>query len=449
MIRVLFLYLLLLISYRLLCTKSMSSNIPKTEKKRIVIVGGGFGGLILAERLKKSPYQVVLIDKYNYHQFPPLLYQVSTSGLEPSAITFPYRKIFQRRKDFYFRMAEVFGINSDEKSITTSIGKISYDYLVLAAGTDSNYFGNDDLNKYTFPMKNIPESLTLRNRLLQNLENALTADNPAQKQSLLNIAIVGGGATGVEIAGAIAEMKRYILPKDYPDLNVQDVNIFLIEGSDRILRSMSLDASQKAQSFLEDMGVTVKLNTIVDDYDGKTLRLKNGSTWMTSTVIWCSGVRGVSFTGLAEEVVVRGGRVRVDQYNEIDFLSGVFAIGDICFQQELKYPNGYPQVAPVAIQQGKHLAKNFERIAQGKPMLPFSYKDKGSMATVGRNRAVVDLYGFNFGGLTAWILWMTVHLMSILGVKNKIIVLLNWIWNYFTYDQSLRLIIKPSSRHKK
>ncbi len=427
----------------------MSSNIPETEKKRIVIVGGGFGGLMLAERLKNSTYQVVLIDKYNYHQFPPLLYQVSTSGLEPSAITFPYRKIFQRRKDFYFRMAEVYGINSHEKSIITSVGKVTYDYLVLAAGTDSNYFGNDDLKRYTFPMKSIPESLTLRNRLLQNLEDALTADNLAQKQSLLNIAIVGGGATGVEIAGAIAEMKRYIFPKDYPDLNIQDVNIFLIEGSDRILRSMSPEASRKAQSFLEDMGVTLKLNTIVDDYDGKILRLKNGNTWMTSTVIWSSGIRGVSFTGLAGEVVEHNGRIRVNRYNEVDSLNGIFAIGDICFQQEPEYPNGYPQVAPVAIQQGKHLAKNFLRMAQGKAMIPFSYKDKGSMATVGRNRAVADLYGFRFSGLTAWMLWMTVHLMSILGVKNKIIVLLNWVWNYFTYDQSLRLIIKPSSRHKK
>ena len=254
----------------------MSSNIPKSGKKRIVIVGGGFGGLTLAEKLKNSPFQVVLIDKYNYHQFPPLLYQVSTSGLEPSAISFPYRKIFQRRNDFYFRMAEVSKINTSEQNIETSIGKIDYDYLVLSAGSDSNYFGNDDLKRYTFPMKSIPESLTLRNRLLQNLENALTADNSNQKQALLNVAIVGAGATGVEIAGAIAEMKRYILPKDYPDLNIKDVQILLIEGSDRILRSMSPQASQKAQFFLEKMGVTVKLNTMVENYDGNLLQFSNG-----------------------------------------------------------------------------------------------------------------------------------------------------------------------------
>lgn len=427
----------------------MSSNIPETEKKRIVIVGGGFGGLILAEQLKKSPYQIILIDKYNYHQFPPLLYQVSTSGLEPSAISFPYRKIFQRRKDFYFRMAEVTEIDVNKKSIETSIGKINYDYLVLSAGTDSNYFGNDDLKKYTFPMKSIPESLTLRNTLLQNLENALTAESSAKRQSLLNIAIVGGGATGVEIAGAIAEMKRYILPKDYPDLDIKDVNIFLIEGSDRILRSMSLKASQKAHYFLENMGVTVKLNTIVDDYDGEILRFKNGSTWETSTVIWCSGIKGTAFKGLPDDVIGHGNRIKVNRYNEVETLNSIFAIGDICLQNEPAYPNGHPQVAPVAIQQGKHLAKNFLRMTQNKPLLPFSYKDKGSLATIGRNKAVADLFGFKFSGLSAWILWMTIHLMSILGVKNKIIILLNWIWNYFTYDQSLRLIIKTAPHHKK
>lgn len=427
----------------------MSSNIPKSGKKRIVIVGGGFGGLTLAEKLKNSPFQVVLIDKYNYHQFPPLLYQVSTSGLEPSAISFPYRKIFQRRNDFYFRMAEVSKINTSEQNIETSIGKIDYDYLVLSAGSDSNYFGNDDLKRYTFPMKSIPESLTLRNRLLQNLENALTADNSNQKQALLNVAIVGAGATGVEIAGAIAEMKRYILPKDYPDLNIKDVQILLIEGSDRILRSMSPQASQKAQFFLEKMGVTVKLNTMVENYDGNLLRFSNGESWTTATVIWSSGVKGVDFNGIPRNVMGRGNRIKVNRYNEIEDLPHIFAIGDICLQCEPVYPNGYPQVAPVAIQQGKHLAKNFLRLAQGIQMRPFCYKDKGSMATIGRNKAVADLHGFRFSGLSAWILWMTVHLMSILGVKNKIIILLNWVWNYFTYDQSLRLIIKPSSHPKK
>lgn len=427
----------------------MNSNIPKSGKKRIVIVGGGFGGLTLAEKLKNSPFQVVLIDKYNYHQFPPLLYQVSTSGLEPSAISFPYRKIFQRRNDFYFRMAEVSKINTSEQNIETSIGKIDYDYLVLSAGSDSNYFGNDDLKRYTFPMKSIPESLTLRNRLLQNLENALTADNSNQKQALLNVAIVGAGATGVEIAGAIAEMKRYILPKDYPDLNIKDVQILLIEGSDRILRSMSPQASQKAQFFLEKMGVTVKLNTMVENYDGNLLQFSNGESWTTATVIWSSGVKGVDFNGIPRNVMGRGNRIKVNRYNEIEDLPHIFAIGDICLQCEPAYPNGYPQVAPVAIQQGKHLAKNFLRLAQGIQMRPFCYKDKGSMATIGRNKAVADLHGFRFSGLSAWILWMTVHLMSILGVKNKIIILLNWVWNYFTYDQSLRLIIKPSSHPKK
>ena len=426
----------------------MSSNIPESKKKRIVIVGGGFGGLTLAEKLKNSSYQIVLIDKLNYHQFPPLLYQVSTSGLEPSAISFPYRKIFQRHNDFYFRMAEVFKINAGEQNIETSIGKIDYDYLVLAAGSDSNYFGNENLKQYTFPMKSIPESLTLRNRLLQNLEKALTANNSKQRQALLNVAIVGAGATGVEIAGAIAEMKRYILPKDYPDLNIKEVQILLIEGSDRILRAMSYQASQKAQSFLEEMGVTVKLNTMVENYDGNLLQFSNGESWTTATVIWCSGVKGVDFNGIPQNVMGRGNRIKVNRYNEIEELPHIFAIGDICLQSEPAYPSGYPQVAPVAIQQGKHLANNFLRLEQGIQLLPFCYNDKGSMATIGRNKAVADLLGLRFSGLSAWILWMTVHLMSILGVKNKIIILLNWVWNYFTYDQSLRLIIKPSSHPK-
>lgn len=424
----------------------MSANIPETEKKRVVIIGGGFAGLQLAKSLDSRLFQIVLVDKVNYHQFQPLLYQVTSSGLEPSAIAFPFRKNFQNKKDFYFRLASVTRIATDEKVLETSIGAIKYDYLVIATGTDTNYFGMQNVRAAALPMKSVSEALALRNRILENLEHAVTATDPEERQALLNIVIVGGGATGVEVAGALSEMKRYIFNKDYPDLDTSKARIILIEGSDKLLRNMSEEASSKAFLFLKQMGVEINLQTVVVDYKDYKVVLKSGDTIPTKTLIWVSGVTGKPLPGIHEVCYGRGGRILVDAYNRVNGYQSVFAIGDISLQTEELYPVGHPQVAQVAIQQGKLLAKNLINGLNDQPLTPFHYQDKGSMATVGRNRAIVDLHQFRFQGLFAWMVWMIVHLLSILGVKNKIQIVINWFWSYVTYDQSLRLIIRPDDK---
>lgn len=424
-------------------------NIPVTEKKRIVIIGGGFGGLTLANKLRKSNFQLVLLDRTNYHQFQPLLYQVATAGLNPGSISFPFRKDFQRLKDFHFRMTEVKQIHSHENRIETSIGTISYDYLVIAAGTDTNYYGMENIRKNTLPMKSVTEAMALRNQLLLNFENALTTSDPLQQQSLLNIVVVGGGATGVEISGALSEMKRYILRKDYPELATKELNIYLIEGTSKLLGNMSAEASGKAQKFLENMGVQVLTDTKVIDYQNNLVSLGNGQTTPTNTVIWVSGVTANQFEGITPEETGKGGRIYVDGYNRLKETENIFAIGDICLQTESGYPNGYPQVAQVALQQAKLLALNLINQSSGKPMKTFHYHDKGSLATVGRNRAVADLPLLKSQGFFAWFLWMAVHLRSILGVRNRLEILLNWIWNYLTYDQAIRLIFKISGNKER
>ena len=394
----------------------MGFNIPYTDKKRVVIIGGGFGGLKLAEKLKKSKFQVVLIDKNNYHQFPPLLYQVASSGLEYNEISFPYRKIFQKRKNFYFRLAEVYGVNPKGHTIQTFIGELEYDYLVIAAGTITNFFGNKTIEEQSLPMKTVEEALALRDTLLINLEKATTCTDPDEKQALLNIVVVGGGATGVEVSGALSEMKRFVLPKDYPDLGNFHMNIYLIEGSPKLLGAMSPEASSNAKRFLEDMGVNIILQKRVVDYKDGNVFLDDGQTIPTRTLLWVSGVK------------VKG-------------LSNIFAIGDVCWMAEPDYPNGHPQVAQVAIQQGELLAENLQRIEALKKPRPFHYKNLGTLATVGRNKAVADLNKVKLHGFTAWLVWMLVHLRSILGIKNKLIVLIDWIWNYFTYDHRARNLL--------
>ncbi len=426
--------------------RGMSSNIPSSSCKRVVIVGGGFGGLRLAECLSGDEFQIVLADRNNYHQFPPLFYQVATAGLEPSSILFPFRKVFQRKKNFYFRMAEVTGIEPERNRVRTTVGAIAYDYLVIAAGTTTNYFGNDALCRRSFSMKSVEEALAIRNVVLSNFERALTTDDPQEKEELLNVVVVGGGATGVEIAGALAEMKRFVLRKDYPDLEVDRLNIYLVEASSRLLGGMSPEASSGADRFLQQLGVKVLLDRRVTDYADDTVTLGDGSMIRSRTVIWVSGVTGYLFPGLDAAVLERGNRIAVDEFNRVKGYDRIFAIGDICYQTERNYPKGYPQVAQVAIQQGRHLAANLERSARGKPMTPFRYRNKGTMATVGRNRAVADLKIFKLQGALAWLIWLVVHLMSILGVRNRLIVLINWTWNYFTYDQSLRLILSAPKR---
>ncbi len=421
----------------------MSFNLPKTDKKRVVIVGGGFGGLKLANKLRKSNFQVVLIDRNNYHQFPPLIYQIASAGIEPSSISFPFRKVFQRRKNFFFRMAEVRSIFPERKIIQTSIGKVSYDYLVLAAGATTNFFGNKNVENEAMPMKNVSEAMGLRNALLENFERALTCSTDVERQELLNIVIVGGGATGVEIAGALSEMKNFVLPKDYPDLPTSLMHIYLVEAGPRLLPAMSKESSTKVEQYLRTMGVNVLLNKMVTDYKDHHVMLKDGSSIATRTFIWVSGIAAQPVGNLDPSHLGRGRRIIVDEYNRVPGLENVFSIGDQCIMPEGddNWKGGHPQLAQVAIQQGNLLAKNLKRIEEGKEPKPFSYKNLGTMATVGRNKAVAEFSKMKFGGFTAWILWLVVHLRSILGVRNKIIVLFNWLWNYVSYAQSLRMIV--------
>lgn len=421
----------------------MSCNIPKTEKKRVVIVGGGFGGLKLAQKLKNSNYQVVLVDKNNYHQFPPLIYQVASSGIEPSSIAFPFRRLFQRRKDFYFRLAQVLSIMPEEKIIQTSIGKLSYDYLVLAAGTTTNFFGNKEIEEESIPMKTLSESMGLRNAILDNFERALTCATEKERQELLNVVIVGGGATGVEIAGALSEMKNFVLPKDYPDLPNSLMNIYLIESQPRLLAAMSEKSSARVLKYLRSMGVNVLLNQRVTDYKDNTVFINDGSTIATRTFIWVTGVAAQKVDKMPTESIGRGGRILVNEYNQVQGMQDVYSIGDQCLMPNADpaWQNGHPQLAQVAIQQGKLLASNLIRLDKGKELKPFRYKNLGTMATVGRNKAVAEFAGIKMGGFFAWLMWLVVHLRSILGVKNKFIVFFNWMINYFSYGQSLRLIM--------
>ena len=420
----------------------MSFNLPKSDKKRVVIVGGGFGGLRLANKLRNSDFQVVLVDRNNYHQFPPLIYQIASAGIEPSSISFPFRKIFQRRKNFFYRMAEVRSIFPKHKIIQTSIGKVHYDYLVLAAGSTTNFFGNQHVEEEAMPMKNVSEAMGLRNALLDNFERALTCAGEQERRELLNVVIVGGGASGVEIAGALSEMKNFVLPKDYPDLPSNLMHIYLIEAGDRLLASMSRESSAKVERYLRSMGVDVQLGKMVTDYKDHRVVMKDGSSIPTRTFIWVSGVAAQPVGNLPETLLGRGRRIKVDAYNRVEGLDGVFCIGDQCIMTaDEAYPGGHPQLAQVAIQQGTLLARNLVRLETGEELVPFRYKNLGTMATVGRNRAVAEFKEVKFGGFFAWFLWLAVHLRSILGVRNKLVVLFNWVWNYFSYSHSLRMIV--------
>ena len=422
----------------------MSINIQRNQKKRVVIVGGGLGGLRLAEDLYRSGMQVVLIDKNNFHQFPPLIYQIASAGIDPSSISFPFRQIFRKRKDFYFRMAEARMVDTEKKILQTSIGKIDYDYLVLAAGATTNFFGNKNIEEWAIPMKTVPEAMGLRNALLSNFERALTCATEEERQELLNVVIVGGGATGVEIAGALAEMRRYVIPYDYPDMDSSLMHIYLIEAGDRLLAGLSQESSQKAYEFLKSMGVDIQFGKMVTDYRDHKVIMKDGTEIPTRTFLWVSGIRANAMPGIDESHLGRGFRFKVDEFNRIPGVDDVFAIGDQCLQtSDAAYPNGHPQVAQVAIQQAKNLAKNLKLINQGvdsSELTAFRYKNLGSMATIGRNKAVVEIGKFRSQGFFAWVLWLVVHLRSILGVKNKMMVLLNWLWKYVSYNDSIRMI---------
>lgn len=421
--------------------------------KKLIIVGGGFGGLRLARKLNNHPgFEITLIDKFNYHQFQPLFYQVATAGLDASNISFPLRKVFQKSKNVHIRVCELQQIISSQQKIITSIGEMEYDYLVIATGADTNFFGNKNLIDNTFPMKSTVEALQIRHRLLQNFEDALQAKSTDELQSLMSIVVVGGGPTGVEVAGALADWKRFVLPKDYPELDFKQMKIYLLEGTGKTLAAMSEKSSRQSYQYLQKLGVEVLTNTLLKDYDGKTVLLMDGNKIKTATVIWAAGIKGNIPQGIEPNLITRGNRIQVDRFNRVNSIKNIFAIGDVAYMEEPAYPNGHPQVAPVAMQQAGLLSKNLKEWSRGVlPVKEFSYYDKGSMATVGRNLAVVDMPKpkLHFGGFLAWLVWMGLHLMLILGVKNRFFVFMNWLYNYITYDQNLRLIFKEFYRAPK
>lgn len=421
----------------------MKANIEHTDKKRIVIVGGGLGGLELAFKLVDDDYQVVLIDKNNYHQFPPLIYQVASGGLEPSSISFPFRRLFQGKKDFFFRMAKAESVNTDKKIINTTVGEIDYDYLVMAFGAKTNFFGNKDIEATTLPMKSVSEAMRLRNTILRNLELALTEEDPARKQALMNIVVVGGGASGVEIAGAVAEMKKNIIARDYPDLDSSQMHIYLVNAVDRLLSAMDPVSSKRAERDLKELHVHIRQPQFATEYKDGILKTSAGLEIPTQTVIWVSGIRANTVEGFPAESIGHAGRFLTDRFCRVKGVKDVYAIGDVSLVEgDEEYPLGHPQLAQVAMQQAKTVAKNFKAMSKGKELKPFKYKNLGVMATIGRNHAVAEISGKKFGGFPAWALWLVVHLRSILGVKNKTFILLNWVWNYINYKQSLRLILK-------
>lgn len=414
----------------------------ESAKKRLVIIGGGFGGLKLAKHIDKKKWDVTLVDKNNYHSFAPLFYQVASSGVEPSDITFPLRRELSRGKSrgTRYTMGTVSIIDVSRKEVVTEYEHIPYDSLVIAAGATNNFFGIKDLEKKVYTIKSTSESIQARNAILYNMERASQTDDPERRAQLLTFAVVGGGPTGVEIAGALGEMKRWIIEREYPRINPEEVKVILYEGSDRLLRTMSERSSEDARRELEDLMVDIQLEMTMESYEDGVLHFTDGETLKTDIVIWTAGITGQPFTLVGTDVKAGpGGRFAVDEYNRVTGLEDVYAIGDICSHVDERFPRGCPQLAQPAIQQGRTLAKNLN---SGKFDKPFSYKDKGSMATIGRNRAVVDMGKMHFGGFVAWVAWMAVHLVSLLGMRNKAVVFINWIWSYFGFATSLRMILK-------
>lgn len=406
-------------------------------------MGGGFAGINMARALRNAPVQIVLLDRNNYHLFQPLLYQVATAGLEPDSISFPLRGIFKRQKNFHFRMAEVKGVNTAENLLDTNIGQIRYDYLAIATGSNTNFFGNNVIAEHAIGMKSLIEAIQIRNYVLKQFEECLVLTDEALIRQKLNFVMVGGGPTGVELAGAFAELRKYILPKDYPELPLHLMNVYLIEAAPRLLLGFSEESGRKAIAGLEFLGVKVRMNVPVKDYDGKTLTLGNGEVIETQSLLWAAGVKGVPINGLPQEAILPNGRVTVDEVNRMQGSKNIFIVGDIAQQlNDERFPKGYPMVAQVAMQQGKQLGKNIINELKGKPLQPFKYKDLGSMATIGRNRAVAEFAGIRLSGYIAWVAWMIVHLLNLMGFRNKLVVFTNWFYRYFTYDRGTRIIIK-------
>lgn len=415
------------------------------SKKKIIVVGGGFAGLKLVSTLDEKLFNVLLIDKINHHQFQPLFYQVATSQLEPSSISFPLRSIFKNKKNVQIRLTEVLTVDTENNKIQTTIGEFEYDYLVIAIGCKTNFFGNNEISKYAFNLKTTYDAILIRNHVLQTFENIISAKKD-EKESLLNLVIVGAGPTGVELAGAFAEIKKNVLPKDYHGIDFSKFKIILIEGTKHTLNNMSSNAQTASLKYLKEMDISVLTETMVKNYDGDTLILKDGNSIKTKTVIWTAGVTGNIIQGFSDNCFAVANRIKVNRINKVIGSENIFALGDIAFMETPKYPHGHPQLANVAINQAKNLAKNFKRIIQGRETLSYEYKDLGSMATIGRNKAVVDFSFIKFSGYFAWVIWMFLHLMLILSVKNKLIIFINWAWAYITKDTSLHLILTQKQK---
>ncbi len=413
----------------------------ENAKKHVIIIGGGFAGINAIKVLDKNKFDITLIDRHNFHSFPPLFYQIASSGLDSGSISFPFRREVRHMKHVRFHMGEVKKVDTVAKTVTTQFETVSYDYLIVAAGTTNNFFGMNDLRDKVYTLKSVAEAIRLRNEILDRLERASIATDHERKKQLLSFVVIGAGPTGVEVAGAIGEMKRYIIPREYPELKKEDLKILIVEGTDRVLRTMSEDASRHAYEYLGHLMVDVKLNTTMVGYDNNVVKFADGEEVYCETLIWTAGITGEPIDGFDKSVYARGGRFKVDEYNRVDGYNNIFALGDISYLEAPEYPRGYPQMAQVAIQQARCLAENLN---SGKFDKKFKYNDKGSMATVGRNRAVADLHKLHMYGRPAWVTWMFVHLISILGMRNKLTVLINWIWAYCTYSTSLRLLVRPS-----
>lgn len=423
-------------------------NIPETTLPRVVVIGGGFAGINFAKNMKDQPYQVVLVDQNNFHQFQPLLYQVATCGIEPDGIIYPIRKLFSGVKNFFFRMGEVEKIDPDQKIIFLDNGTISYDHLVIATGTTSNFFGNKEIEENSVGMKTIKETLEIRSKILESLELASSSTDEKEREALTNFIVVGGGPTGVETAGALAEFKTHILEGDYPTIAPELMKIYLIQSGNRILKGMSDHAGRSALKDLESLGVSVIFDHRVSSYDGDTVTTNKGLTIAAKTLIWTAGVKGESIKGLEQVINSKNGRLKVSEFLKTDTYENIYAIGDIAEIISDEYQYGHPQVAPVAMQQGVHLAENFSLASKEMEQEKFQYKDQGSMATIGRRRAVADIGNFEAKGFIAWVLWCFVHILSLVGFRNRLLVFTSWFTNYFTYDRGNRFIIRKSADYK-
>ena len=420
---------------------SMDST-KSAVRPRVVIIGGGFGGINLAKKLKNKPVDVLLLDKHNYHTFQPLLYQVAMGSIEADSIAFPFRRIFTGQKNFTFNMCEVRSIDPEKHTVTTSLGDVPYDYLVIATGADTNFFGNEQIENNVMPMKNVGEALNIRSYMLQNLEKAVVEKSFEEREALLTFVVVGGGPTGVELSGSLAELRNHVLCKDYPSLCEEDMKVYLVEGKPVVLGAMSAYASAKAKKDLLKMGVTIYNAVHVQSYDGLELKIDDGTVIKTRNVFWAAGVKGEMPEGLPEGALTRGNRIQTDEINRVVGYRDIFAIGDVSAMITPETPNGIPGMAQGAIQTGQHLAKNIMHLINGEPTEPFKYFDKGSLATIGQSKAVADIWKLHFGGLVAWLLWMFVHLTSLVGFSNKLSVFVSWAAKYFNRNTDNRLIVR-------